>query len=156
MLDLLLQLLDDAFFSAIPAVGFAMVFNVPPKALPYCGLAGALAHSLRTLLMYYGVSIELATFVAAALVGVLGWFWSERKVIPVPVFTVAAIIPMIPGVYAFGTMIGLVELNLDASVSHELLDKVISNGLKTLFVIGAISFGLAIPKMLLKNSKPVV
>lgn len=156
MLELLLQLLEDAFFSAIPAIGFAMVFNVPPRALPYCGIAGALAHSLRTLLIYFGVSIELATFAAAALVGVLGWYWSERKIIPVPVFTVAAIIPMIPGVYAFSTVIALVEINLEEQVSETLLYSAVQNGLKTLFLLGALSFGLAIPKMLLKNRKPVV
>lgn len=156
IVDLFMQLLEDALFSAVPAIGFAMVFNVPPHALPYCGAAGALAHSFRTLLMFFGVSIELATFAASTLVGVMGWYWSDRKVIPVPVFTVAAIIPMIPGVYAFSTMIALVEINLEETVSQELVNSVVSNGLKTIFVIGAISFGLAIPKMLLKNSKPVV
>ena len=29
----ILKLLDDMLFAAIPAVGFALVFNVPPKAL---------------------------------------------------------------------------------------------------------------------------
>ncbi|MGL1959363.1 MAG: threonine/serine exporter, partial [Colwellia sp.] len=30
-MDLMIALINDMFFAAIPAVGFALVFNVPPK-----------------------------------------------------------------------------------------------------------------------------
>mgnify|MGYP006164540143 CR=1 FL=1 len=40
-MELLTILLHDAFFSAIPAIGFAMVFNVPKRFLVYCALAQA-------------------------------------------------------------------------------------------------------------------
>jgi hypothetical protein len=40
-MELLLILLDDMFFAAIPAVGFALLFNVPQNALKYCALLGA-------------------------------------------------------------------------------------------------------------------
>ena len=36
-MQLLLSLLDDMLFAAVPAVGFALLFNVPSKALIYCG-----------------------------------------------------------------------------------------------------------------------
>lgn len=35
-MSFLLALLEDMLLAAIPAVGFAMVFNVPIKALKYC------------------------------------------------------------------------------------------------------------------------
>lgn len=38
----ILKLLDDMLFAAIPAAGFALVFNVPPKALKYCAILAAL------------------------------------------------------------------------------------------------------------------
>ena len=60
-MDGLLLLLDDMFFAAIPAVGFALVFNVPPKALKYCALLGALGHVTRTILMHNDVPIVFAT-----------------------------------------------------------------------------------------------
>ncbi|HFT1739109.1 TPA: threonine/serine exporter family protein, partial [Vibrio vulnificus] len=41
LMELLIGLLNDMFFAAIPAVGFALVFNVPPRALIYCALGGA-------------------------------------------------------------------------------------------------------------------
>lgn len=49
-------------FAAIPAVGFALVFNVPVPALKYCALGGALGHGSRYLMMHFGVPIEWASF----------------------------------------------------------------------------------------------
>ena len=45
---MLLNLLDDMFFAAIPAVGFAILFNVPRNALKYCAYLGALGHGVET------------------------------------------------------------------------------------------------------------
>lgn len=70
----LLNLLDDMLFAAIPAVGFALVFNVPPKALKYCAILGALGHVTRTLLLHFGVPIVFATFFATCVI----WFSGQK------------------------------------------------------------------------------
>lgn len=48
IINIALILLQDMVLSAIPAVGFAMVFNVPLRALPWCALLGAIGHTSRT------------------------------------------------------------------------------------------------------------
>ena len=66
-------LLQDALLAAIPAVGFAMIFNVPKGALKYCALAGALGHALRLgLHKFGGVPLEWATLLAAGVVSMVG------------------------------------------------------------------------------------
>lgn len=62
LLDFFIGLLNDMLFAAIPAVGFALVFNVPQKALLYCALGGAIGHGMRFTLMHLGISIEWASF----------------------------------------------------------------------------------------------
>ncbi|MGL5360307.1 MAG: threonine/serine exporter family protein [Shewanella sp.] len=156
MTDLLLLLLHDALFSAIPAVGFAMVFNVPKRFLPYCALAGAIGHSARTLMLHLGLPIEWATFAAAALVGMITIGFAKRHLAPPLMYAVAAIIPMIPGTYAFNTVIALVQLTAQSQVSQELTGQVISNGLKTVFILGALSVGLALPSLLYFRTRPVI
>lgn len=155
-MSLLLTLLNDAFFSAIPAVGFAMVFNVPKRYLPYCALAGALGHSARTLMLHFGIPIEWATFVAAGVVGMITIGFAKRHLAPPLMYAVAAIIPMIPGTYAFNTVIALVQLTAQSQVSPELTGQVISNGLKTVFILGALSVGLAMPSLLYFRTRPIV
>ena len=49
IIDLLFALLQDMALAAVPAVGFALVFNVPVRALRYCALLGAIGHGSRML-----------------------------------------------------------------------------------------------------------
>jgi uncharacterized membrane protein YjjB (DUF3815 family) len=154
-MELIKLFIFDAMFAAVPAVGFAMVFNVPKKMLIYCAVGGAFAHSLRFLLMHFGLHIEWATLMASSSMGFVGLYWSRKRYIPRPVFTVASVIPMIPGSFAFTTIIGLVEINT-AGYSVELMEIVTENGLKTLFILGALSFGLALPSILIYRGRPIV
>lgn len=90
----ILKLLDDMLFAAIPAVGFALVFNVPPKALKYCAILATLGHVTRTLLLHINMPIVFATFFATCVIGFLGVHLSHRYLAHPKAFTVAAIIPM--------------------------------------------------------------
>ncbi len=154
-MDLILGLLNDMLFAAIPAVGFALVFNVPQKALIYCALGGAIGHGSRYLMMHYGVPIEWATLFAATIVGMIGVHWSHRFLAHPKVFTVAALIPMVPGVFAFRAMIALVEIN-HQGYSPELLAHLIENFLTAMFIIAGLAIGLAMPGLLFYRRKSIV
>ena len=154
-MDWLLLLLDDMFFASIPAVGFALVFNVPPKALKYCALLGALGHVTRTILMHNDVPIVFATLVGAALIGFIGVHLSHRYLAHPKVFTVAAIIPMIPGVQAYKAMIAIVQIH-HYGFSNALFEQMIASFINTTFILGALVFGLALPGLLFYREKPVV
>ena len=42
MIEFLIALVQDMILAAIPAVGFAMVFNVPVRALRWCAFTNEL------------------------------------------------------------------------------------------------------------------
>lgn len=155
MIDLLLMLLDDALFAGMAAIGFALLFNVPKQALVACFLFAAFTHAFRALLMQWQVPIEWASFIAATCLGLATVPWSRRYLIPRPVITVAAVIPMIPGVFAYRTMVGLMSLH-HQGFNDLLLQQVIENGLLTLFILIGLSFGLAIAPVLVYRSRPIV
>jgi uncharacterized membrane protein YjjB (DUF3815 family) len=141
-----LDLLIKTLFAAVPAVGFGMVFNVPLAALKFCALGGMVGYFSRQILMSFSLSIELATFIAALLVGLMARLLSNKYLVPQPVYAVASIIPMIPGTSAFTAMMALVDMNFHG-VSQELAILFIENGLKAVFIIGSISIGLALPSL---------
>ena len=101
VIDFLLALAQDMLLAALPAVGFAMVFNVPQRALPWCALLGAIGHGSRMIMMTAGCNIEWSTFIASMLVGSIGIQWSRWYLAHPKVFTVAAVIPMFPGISAY-------------------------------------------------------
>jgi uncharacterized membrane protein YjjB (DUF3815 family) len=153
--DLLLGLLNDMFFAAIPAVGFALVFNVPESALKYCALGGAIGHGTRFLMLKYGVPIEWGTFFASTIVGMIGVYWSRRFLAHPKVFTVAALIPMVPGVFAYRAMIAMVEIN-HIGFTSELFSVLMENFLKAMFILAGLAVGLAVPGLLFYRRKPIV
>lgn len=153
--QLLFGLINDMFFAAIPAVGFALVFNVPAPALKYCALGGAIGHGSRFVMMHFGIPIEWATFFAATLVGMIGVHWSHKFLAHPKVFTVAALIPMVPGVFAYRAMIAMVEIN-HLGFNPELLETLLENFLKAMFIIAGLAVGLAVPGLLFYRRKPIV
>lgn len=156
-MEIISILIQDAFWSGLAALGFAMLFNVPQRALIACVACGATGHAIRTLIIELGGSIAPATFIGATVVGIMGYFLARRQKIPSMVFTVSGAIPMVPGVFAYQTMIALLRIP-DASttdVQLALADAAI-NGITTMLILGAIAVGIAAPTLFFERPKPVV
>ncbi len=146
----------NAIFSAIPALGFAMVFNVPKHTLIYCALGGSIAFTSRYILIDLNISIELATFIASTIIGMITFYWSRKYKIPRPIYTVASIIPLLPGTYAFTAMIALIDMNSHA-VSIELITLFVQNALKAISILSAIGLGLALPSLyFMRYNRPII
>lgn len=146
MSELIIRYLLNAIFSAIPALGFAMVFNVPKHTLIYCAAGGCIAFTSRYILIDLNMSIELATFISSTIIGMITFYWSRKYKIPRPVYTVASIIPLLPGTYAFTAMIALIDMNSHV-VSPEIITHFVQNALKAMSILAAIGFGLALPSL---------
>lgn len=155
-MNIAFTLLQDMVLAAVPAVGFAMVFNVPRPALKYCAIGGALGHASRLAMHKLGgLPIEWATLIAAFGVSMLGVYWAKRWRAHPKVFTVAAMIPMIPGVYAFTALLAVIEIDRQG-FTDELLTVAINNGLKAVFIVSALAVGLALPGLLFYRRSHVV
>jgi uncharacterized membrane protein YjjB (DUF3815 family) len=98
------------------------------------------------MLMQLGVGIELATLAGATLIGVLGQLFARRWSAPAPVFTVPGVIPLVPGTFAYGAMIGLVELASGAG--EAVLLETAVNAIKTLLILAALASGIAAASLL--------
>ncbi|WP_320042240.1 threonine/serine exporter family protein [uncultured Desulfobacter sp.] len=97
----------------------------------------------------------LVIFVASALVSFYGVGWARKYRAHPKVITVASIIPMIPGTFAYNTMISIVAI-ASGQFTDQTLGAVAENGLKTLFILGGIAFGLTLPGILIYRKKPIV
>ena len=150
-------LLADAFWSAIAATGFAILFNVPPRALPGCAVAAAIGHALRTWAIQQGLPIEPATLLAATTIGFLGVYLARWFQSPTAIFTVPAVIPMVPGTFAFRTMLGILEItNMGVFGSTPVLVEASLNAVKTGLILAALAGGIIAPRLLFRRNTPVV
>lgn len=151
----LLNLIQDMVLAAIPAVGFAMVFNVPHRALPWCAMLGAIGHGTRFAMVTWGFNIEWSTFIASMLVGSIGIRWSRWYLAHPKVFTVAAVIPMFPGISAYTAMISAVKIS-HLGYNEDLMILLLTNFLKASSIVGALSIGLSIPGLWIYRKRPRV
>ncbi len=104
-------------------------------------------------MMTAGFNIEWATFLAAMLVGSIGIQWSRWYLAHPKIFTVAAVIPMFPGISAYTAMISAVKIS-HFGYSEEMMITLLSNFLKASSIVGALSIGLSIPGLWLYRKRP--
>ena len=85
MMTYLFNILQDGFFAAIAAIGFASISNPPRQAYKYCALIAALGHATRYVLTHnaYGeMHLIGASFIASLVIGVLTVFLAPRAKCP--------------------------------------------------------------------------
>jgi uncharacterized membrane protein YjjB (DUF3815 family) len=153
--SLLLGLLENALLASVPAVGFGMAFNVPRRILVWCAAGGALGRGLRYLLVEAGLPVAWATLLAAAAVSWLGVWVAQRLHAHPKVFTVAAVIPMVPGVPMYTALLALSQIQR-SGVTYELLATAITSALDASFIVAALAVGLAVPGLFVYRRRPVV
>jgi uncharacterized membrane protein YjjB (DUF3815 family) len=141
-------IIGNVFWAAIAAFGFAMLFNAPKYALPYCALIGAVGYAARAELMSAGVGIIQATLLAALLIGVLATIFARRFVVSEIVFALSPAIPMVPGSYVYKAVMHMVVVANAPHLEHEneeLLMAAFNESAKAALIILLLSFGIALP-----------
>jgi uncharacterized membrane protein YjjB (DUF3815 family) len=149
-------LLEQSGWAGIAALGFALLFNVPPGRLWACTLNGSLAFIARGGLVSAQLSsLEASSLYAASLVSFLSVFWGRRLRAPALVFAIPAVIPLVPGALAFRTVRDLLTLTLSRRDDAALLASAITGSFKVLLVTGALALGVALPGLLLRSRSPI-
>jgi uncharacterized membrane protein YjjB (DUF3815 family) len=100
---------------------------------------------------YGGLDISTASFFGALIIGFGSLLLGKKVYCPMTVLYIPALLPMIPGRYAYNTVFSLIilmqSLNNPEQL-HNYLEKMITNGLVTGTVIFLLAVGATLPMML--------
>ncbi len=88
----------------IATIGFSIFFHVPKKELFFCGGIGASGWFAYLLCMDLGFSPIVAHFVAALIISQGSGMLAKARKIPVTIFLIPGIIPVVPGAATYQTM----------------------------------------------------
>jgi uncharacterized membrane protein YjjB (DUF3815 family) len=149
-----LLVLRDIGFAFVVAVGFAILFNAPLKVLWVAGLLGGLGHALRFFLHdNFGVGIILATLAGTVLIGIAGIWLAHKVHTPPDVFTIPACITMIPGLFAYRTMLGFIKIADDSTPKKDpaILVDTAHNFVLTSSLLFALAIGICIGALLFRQ-----
>jgi len=123
--------LYSSFFST---VAFGVLFNVPRRSLISGGLVGMLGWMIYVALTAeIQMNLVTATLISAFSVATISQFLARLHKMPVTLFSISGIIPLVPGGLAYDTIRHFIESNYTEGFRL---------GSITLLIAGAIAFGL--------------
>ena len=94
----------------LAAGGFAVLFDVPLRALPAAALVGMAAVAVRnSATILGGLPIEVGAFFGGLTIGVLAELLARRLHLPTSLFAIPGYIPLVPGVLAFRAVLGFIN-----------------------------------------------
>lgn len=150
-----INFLELAIWSGIAAVGFGILFNIPKKAIITVFALGFSAGLIKFILLKFEFDIVLASLLAATFVGVLSIPLSHKIHQPPVVFSIPPVIPMIPGFFAYKTILSVIKFTFmdeNNENRNNLIDAIFSNGFTMLFILMALTIGVSFPLLLLRKS----
>ena len=148
VLILLIKILIEASFAGISALGFALISDPPKRYIIYTVLLAAVGRGFRySIMAIFGMGIVMSTFIASIIIGLLGIYIANRVRCSMEVISFPALLPMIPGVYAYKTIIAFVlygqAITLDDK--HKYLINMFDNGVMGIAVVSALAIGVTVP-----------
>ncbi len=155
MINLVLNILELAVWSGIAAVGFGILFNIPKKAIFTVFVLGFTAGFIKFVLLKLSMDIILASLIAALFVGVLSMPLAHKIHQPPVIFSIPAVIPMIPGYFAYETVLSVMKftfMETDITKRIALMDTMFSNGFTMFFILLSLTIGVSFPMLLLRKN----
>jgi uncharacterized membrane protein YjjP (DUF1212 family) len=149
----LLSIPEDAFFSALAALGYCFLFNVPVRIAWACAVCGVASHTTRTLCLHLGVDVVIGTLIGALLAGFLAQGFARYFRAPAVAFAFPGVVAMIPGAFAFRAVIGCLQIMVaGANATTALLGETLALAASCVFMVAAIAVGIVAPVILSKKA----
>ena len=141
-------IMTQAIWCGFAGLGFGVLFNAPVRALLPIWFGGFVAGLVKFSILHSaaGAGVIAGSFAAALTVGFISLLIAYLLHVPPLIFAIPSVIPLIPGVFAYRTMLGLIKLTGAIGSDYtQMLSETVYNGVTTLFVIMALSLGVTIP-----------
>ena len=129
-------------FSFLTTAAFAIITNVPKRSLIACGLTGMLGWMVYWSADSFGSGDVFATFLGAFTVALASYYFSKHKSLPVTIFNIPGIVPLVPGSLAYQSVRNLVLGDYVEAVSF---------AVRALMIAGAIAAGLVLSEVFNHN-----
>lgn len=139
------EVVIHCLFSYLSTVTFGIVTNVPRKVLNACGITGAVGWMIYWSTENLEAGGIFANFLGAIGIGLLSIYFSRRKKMPMTIFNIPSLVPLVPGGPAYQAVRNIVLGDYVSGV-HSII--------KVIMTAGAIAAGFmvtGIVERLLKN-----
>lgn len=107
------QIILPCLYSLIASIAFGVQFNIKLRHMIMAGIGGTLTQFIFLAFELSGTNEMLCYFFSAASVSVYSEIMARQLRVPVNMYLVIGIIPLVPGGYMYNTMITLIGGDTD-------------------------------------------
>lgn len=123
----------------ISTAAFGIIFQAPKPSLVKCGLVGMCGWFIYISVVGFGYDAVPATVIAAVFVAVASQMFAKIYKTPIIIFSVAGIIPLVPGGMAYDAMRNFVENDYNTAITL---------AAKAFMISGSIAIGLVFSEVI--------
>ncbi len=109
--------IEQIITSFIASAAFGIIFNVPRESLLKCGFVGMIGWLIYFLMTMYNIDEVPSTVASAFFIAIISQIYAKVYRMPIIIFTVAGIIPLVPGGIAYDAMRNFVENDYNTAIS---------------------------------------
>lgn len=154
MWDILLLVLRDFAIAFVVAICWGVLFGTPKRILLVAGLMGGMGHCLRFILLQLDFGLISSTLAGSVAIGLIGIVAAHKVHNPPVVFTMPACITMIPGMYAYKTMLAGIKVTDLSTVQADpyILITMAHNFMLTVSLLFTLAIGICIAALLFRKT----
>lgn len=130
-------------FSFMATAFFALLMQAPKKSVLVSSAIAAAGYCCYFLTSTYFNDL-LGYFLGALIIALMGEFAARRLKMPATIFIFPGVIPLVPGMGLYRTMLAMVQGSLD---------KAFSTGIYTLLIAGTMAMAMAISAVLVNTNR---
>ena len=139
--DFLFETVKALVFCSLASFFFGMLLSAPKKSLIPSAVIAALGYYVFYIFSYFGLSIMLGGFLGTMLIAISGEIFARIFKMPATVFVFPAVIPLVPGIWLYETMLFLVQGDYAGFATK---------GTDTVFFAGVMAGAIAVTSFLFK------
>lgn len=138
-MTILMELVVQTTFSYLGTIAFAIMINIPRRALNACGLCGMAGWLTFWLLYQVGSGRMVANVMGSLILGVMGLYFARKKKMPAILFNIPGIVPLVPGATAYQAVYEMVLGSVNKAIIYSV---------RVLLVAGGIAVGFMLTSLL--------
>ncbi|WP_125604676.1 threonine/serine exporter family protein [Lapidilactobacillus bayanensis] len=133
-----MELIVQTTFSYVGTIAFAIMINIPRRALNACGWCGLAGWLTFWSLYRIGSGRMVANVMGSLVLGLMGLYFARKKKMPAILFNIPGIVPLVPGATAYQAVYEMVLGSVSKAAIYTF---------RVLLVAGAIAVGFMLTSL---------